>query len=135
MAGVSRPKDGVASARLYPAIHVVLAATPVKTRMPGTSSAKTRFCPGMTSFRHKRRPRLAPYCIRRSRLEKAVSGVPGGALLAHGQLQPLDFRRHQRDALGQFLDRQQRQVLPDLVGDFLSRLVVVLDRHALSSAL
>jgi hypothetical protein len=30
----------------------------------------------------------------------------------------------------QFLDRQQRQVLPDLVGDFLSRLVVVLDGHA-----
>src|SRR5258708_3976482 len=43
MAGHSRPKDGVASARLRPAIHVFLAATLVKTWMPGTS-------PGMTSF-------------------------------------------------------------------------------------
>jgi hypothetical protein len=39
MAGLSRPKDGVASARLCPAIHVFLAA---KTWMPGTY-AKTRF--------------------------------------------------------------------------------------------
>src|SRR4030095_6803534 len=68
-----------------------------------------------------------------SRLEKAVGGVPGGALLGHGRLQPLDFGSHQRDALGKFLDRQQRQVLPDLMGDFLSWLVVVLDRHAFSS--
>ena len=41
MAGLSRPKDGVASARLYPAIHVFLAETP-RSWMPGTS-------PGMTS--------------------------------------------------------------------------------------
>src|SRR3984893_6514069 len=91
--------------------------------------------PGMTSFRHKRRPRSAPYCITRSRLEKAVGGGFRGALLGHGHLQPLDFIRHQCEALGSFLNRQQRQVLPDLVGDFLSRLVVVLDRHALSSVL
>ena len=38
-------------------------------------------------------------------------------------------RGHQRDPLVKFLDRQQREVLPDLVGDFLSRLVVVLDGH------
>src|SRR5713226_5931593 len=77
-----------------------------------------------------------PYRVRDaatfSRFEKAIGGVLGGALLGHGHLQPLDFRRHQRDALGQFLDRQQRQVLPDLVGDFLPRFVVVLDRHAFS---
>src|SRR6266581_522185 len=65
-----------------------------------------------------------------SGFEKVIGGFLGGALLGHGRLQPLDFRRHQRDALGQFLDRQQRQVLPDLMGDFLPRLVVVLDGHA-----
>src|SRR6202163_4811550 len=37
MAGHSRLKDGVASARLCPAIHVFLAAMSVKTWMPGTS--------------------------------------------------------------------------------------------------
>src|SRR5216684_6907163 len=42
MAGHSRPKDGVASARLCPAIHVLLIFGAVKTWMPGTS-------PGMTT--------------------------------------------------------------------------------------
>jgi hypothetical protein len=56
------------------------------------------------------------YSVIVSRLEKTVGGGFRGALFGHGHLQPLDFRRHQRDALGQFLDRQQRQVLPDLVG-------------------
>src|SRR5260370_37507585 len=65
-----------------------------------------------------------------SRLEKAVGGVLRSALFGHGRLQPLDFRSHQRDALGEFLDRQQRQVLPDLVGDFLPGFVVILDGHA-----
>src|ERR1700674_5517127 len=51
MAGHSRPKDGVASARLCPAIHVFF-VTPTKTWMPGTSSAKTRFAllPGHDDF-------------------------------------------------------------------------------------
>src|ERR1700722_5723184 len=70
-----------------------------------------------------------------SRFEKTVRRVPGGTLFGHGNLQPLDFRGHQRDTLGKFLDRQQREVLPDLVGDFLSGLVVVLDGHAFYSGL
>jgi hypothetical protein len=41
MAGHSRPKDGVASARLCPAIHVLRAVIQKKTWMPGTR-------PGMT---------------------------------------------------------------------------------------
>src|SRR5258708_32380191 len=67
------------------------------------------------------------------RLEKTVRRLLGGPLLGHGGLQPFDLRRHQRDAFGEFLDRQQRQVLPDLVADFLPRFVVVLARHELSS--
>jgi hypothetical protein len=43
MAGLSRPKDGVASARLCPAIHVFSGQGKLKTWMPGTR-------PGMTSF-------------------------------------------------------------------------------------
>src|SRR5712664_3015800 len=48
MAGHSRPKDGVASARLCPGHPRLYCRDAVKTWMPGTSSAKTRFCPGMT---------------------------------------------------------------------------------------
>ena len=69
------------------------------------------------------------------RLEKTVRRIPGGALFGHGDLEPLDFRSHQRDPLGKFLDRQQRKILPNLVGDLLSGLVVVLDGHAFYSAL
>jgi len=44
MAGHSRLKDGVASARLCPAIHILSqSVTDKKTWMPGKSSAKTRF--------------------------------------------------------------------------------------------
>src|SRR6185369_13352241 len=43
MAGRSRLKDGVAYARLCPAIHVLFAEWVLKTWMPGTS-------PGMTTF-------------------------------------------------------------------------------------
>jgi hypothetical protein len=49
MAGYSRPKDGVGCARLCPAIHVLRADDLQSTWMPGSSSAKTRFCPGMTT--------------------------------------------------------------------------------------
>src|SRR6185312_4869809 len=64
------------------------------------------------------------------RLEKTVGRILGRALLGDGLLQPLDLRSHQRDTLRQLLDRQQRQVLADLVADFLPRLVVIFDRHA-----
>src|SRR4051812_40580102 len=57
------------------------------------------------------------------RLEEAVGGILGGALLVHRRLQPLDFRIHQRNALAKFLHRKQRDVLSDLVTDFLARLV------------
>src|SRR3954471_6066494 len=74
-------------------------------------------------------------CSGSLRLEKTVGRIPGRALLRSSLLQPLDLRIHQRNALGQFLDRQQRQVLADLVGDFLPRLVVILDGHAFLLAL
>src|SRR6266851_5462027 len=63
------------------------------------------------------------------RLEKIVRRILGRALFRHRLSQPLDLRIQQRDALGQFLDRQQVQVLSDLVRDFLPRLVVVLACH------
>ena len=52
MAGHSRLKDGVASARLCPG-HPRLASYDAKTWMPGTSSAKTRFAllPGHDELR------------------------------------------------------------------------------------
>jgi hypothetical protein len=49
MAGHSRPKDGVAFARLCPAIHVLLSGVTIKAWMPGTS-------PGMTKQPNKKAP-------------------------------------------------------------------------------
>src|SRR5579863_7835770 len=54
-------------------------------------------------------------------LEEIVRRVLGGALLRHCRLQPFGFGRQQRNALVEFFHREQREVLPDLVGDFLSR--------------
>ena len=67
MAGHSRPKDGVASARLCPGHPRLSGCEAVKTWMPGTSSAKTRgachraalcadplaLLPGHDEFRHR----------------------------------------------------------------------------------
>src|SRR5262245_25926073 len=52
MAGHSRPKDGVASARLCPGHPRLSCFCEAKTWMPGTSSAKTRFAllPGHDEF-------------------------------------------------------------------------------------
>src|SRR5882724_11737684 len=121
---------------LVPGIHVLAAAGKGRHGWPGRLARMraSRFCPAMTAEWLCEARSKEPRALL-SRLEDAVGGVPGGALFGHGRLQPLDFRSHQRDALGKFLDRQQRQVLPDLVGDFLSWLVVVLDRHAFSSVL
>jgi hypothetical protein len=67
-----------------------------------------------------------------SGFEEAIGGILGGAFFGHGRLQPVDFRIHERDALGKFFNGQQRQVLSDFVADFLSWLVVILDGHALA---
>src|SRR5258708_15672225 len=49
MAGHSRPKDGVASARLCPAIHVFLAAR-LKTWMPGIADKFTQSAQKQTAL-------------------------------------------------------------------------------------
>ena len=56
MAGLSRPKDGVASLAYDPAIHALLAAQRNKAWMPGTS-------PGMTSSSAEREVRYDPFDI------------------------------------------------------------------------
>ena len=91
--------------------------------MLGPGSAEQRKCaaPRPGHVRHDRR---------RLRLEKTVRRILGRALPGHRLLQPFDLGIHQRDAFGQFLDRQQRQILSDLVGDFLPGLVVILDGQA-----
>src|SRR5712664_956133 len=86
MAGHSRPKDGVASARLCPGHPRLSCLSEVKTWMPGTS-------PGMTSFaiRHH-----FVGCIssRTSALASIRDLVAGG----------LDDRLPERGVGGQFLD-------------------------------
>src|SRR4051812_32575404 len=57
------------------------------------------------------------------RLEKTVRGILRGALLGGGGFQALDLASEQRDALVQFFQRQQRQILADLVADLLARAV------------
>src|SRR5882724_4045724 len=42
------------------------------------------------------------------RLKETVGGLLRGALFGCGRLQPLDLGGHQRDPLGELLDRQQR---------------------------
>src|SRR3954451_23056535 len=64
-----------------------------------------------------------------SRFEKTIRGVFRGALFRDRFLEPLDLAVEQRDALGELLDREQIEVLPDLVGDLLARLVVVVCGH------
>src|SRR5262245_20429513 len=66
------------------------------------------------------------------RLEKAVRRILRRALLGGGGFEPLDLGLQERYALGQFFDREQRQILANLVADLPSRAVVVLDRHRAS---
>src|SRR5579872_6134566 len=65
-----------------------------------------------------------------SRFEEMTGGCFRGALFRRRRLQALDFRGKKRDPLVEFRNREQRKVLPDLVADFLSRSIVVLDGHA-----
>src|SRR5215475_2491325 len=66
-------------------------------------------------------------------LEEIVGRVLGRTLLGGGLLQARDLAGQKRDAFVQLLDREQRQVLADLVGDLLARPVVVFDWHDVPS--
>ncbi|MEH2520221.1 hypothetical protein V1279_005794 [Bradyrhizobium sp. AZCC 1610] len=88
MAGHSRLKDGVASARLCPAIHVLSqSATDKKTWMAGISGAKTRFAllPGhdgdiSTPFHRSRHPaRHFAGCQKRQRRAPHLGSVTPAA--------------------------------------------------------
>src|SRR5215469_15619836 len=48
-------------------------------------------------------------------------------------MQPRDLAGEKRDAFGQFFDREQREVLTDLVRDLLARAIVFFRRHIGSS--
>jgi hypothetical protein len=67
------------------------------------------------------------------RLEEIVRRFLRGALSGRSRLQAFDLRGQKRDPIVEFLDGEQRKVLPDLVGDLLSWFVVVFDRHACCS--
>src|SRR5947208_17188557 len=74
--------------------------------------------------------------LRQLSLEKLIRGRALRLLLRLVGFEPRDLLVEQRDALVEFLDRQQRQVLPDLVRDLLLRPVVLIDRwHGRASAL
>src|SRR5579872_3086799 len=64
-----------------------------------------------------------------SRFEETGGGFLRGALLGGGRLQAFDLGGEKRDALAEFLDGKERKVLPDLVTDLLSRLVVIFSDH------
>src|SRR6201995_756257 len=63
------------------------------------------------------------------RLEERARGILGRAFPGGRLAQPLRFGIEQRDTLVELLERKQRKVLPDLVGDLLARPVVVFDWH------
>ena len=79
--------------------------------------------------RHRRFGITARTQMPASRPEHAVGGVLRRALLRSRRLQAFNFGVQKRNALVQLRDRQQRQILSDVVTDFPFRLVVILDRH------
>jgi hypothetical protein len=69
--------------------------------------------------------------LSRSGFEKSIRCVAASSLLCGVCCQPFDLGREQRNASRDVIDGQQRQILPDLVDDFLSRFVVfIVDGHA-----
>jgi hypothetical protein len=88
MAGHSRPKDGVASARLRPGHPRLSRCWPVKTWMPGTSPGMTSFAKGADFYwphfesdseEHREAMRLEPR---------------GHGIRRHSHLQALGHARH-----------------------------------------
>ena len=70
-----------------------------------------------------------------SAFEELICDAARRLLLRARGFEPFDFAREQRDALSELFDRQQREILPDLVDKFLFRLVLVLVRSHLVHAL
>jgi hypothetical protein len=65
----------------------------------------------------------------RSSLEKLISGGTRRALLLHICLEPVDFVVQQLHAQTQLFYGEQREILPNIVHDFLLRFVVLVDRR------
>lgn len=65
-----------------------------------------------------------------SRFEERIGGVAAGALFRGISFQPFDLGREPRDPLLNILDGQQRQILSQFVGYFLSRFVIVIAGQA-----
>src|SRR5262249_37230099 len=68
---------------------------------------------------------------RTSAFEELVGGAARRLLLRARRFEPFDFAREQCDALAELFDRQQREILADLVDEFLFRPVLVLVRYPL----
>src|SRR5215470_10247913 len=80
-------------------------------------------------FMDRARPRTGRTAgARASLLEKRVGGSARCLFRCHGCLEPGDFVLEQSDALTQFLDRKQGEVLADLVRELSLRPLVVVDR-------
>src|ERR1700686_454422 len=63
-------------------------------------------------------------------LEKPVGHIARGQFPGDGRVEASDLLFHQRDPLLQLLDREQREILADLVRDlFLRAIVFVYCRH------
>jgi hypothetical protein len=58
-----------------------------------------------------------------------IGGGAGRALFRHIGLEPRDLLIEERDAGGKLLDREQGQVLADLVSDLLLRPIILVHRR------
>jgi hypothetical protein len=69
----------------------------------------------------------------KSSLEKLISGCTRRTLLLHIYLEPVDFVVQQLHAQTKLFYGEQREILPNIVHDFLLRFVVLVDRRHFKS--
>src|SRR3954462_14393999 len=99
-------------------------AEPGPLRTPNLVRPRLCSAPRREERRAALRPGNGP-----SRFKKTIRRILRRTLLRHRFVEPLDLTIEQRDAFGELLHREQIEVLPDLVGDLLARLVVVVCGH------
>src|SRR5689334_16225406 len=75
--------------------------------------------------------RIPPHLLPASSLEKLIGCGARRALLRHVGFESLDLITEELHSRSEFFDREQGQILPDLVRDFFLRFVIFVGRRHL----